>query len=1491
MTTITAFQGKVTNVEIYPAGDMVDQAYAAGATALLMLDPTDFSELGGQVLINGVVYSYSTVNFDTGILTLTTGLTTAIEDGTNVDIYPSGEEKRALVQLQDGDDSVTAVVPHFLQDRMDVGIRQENESETVTLETVRDQWIIRDIVSLAPKVIASYLDPGTVTPPSASLAAPSAPQLYSKLGTITYTWDGKDATGKVYPAQFDHINVYMGTAPSIPTTSFKETRRNICQNPSFEVGTSNWFTNGGTMTRDTTQASTGTASLKQTRVGTGVASFYYGSASVSAVSPGDVITLAWKSKASNLTSADGAIIHFRDAGGSIVSQYSIGVTATAAWTRNVYTTVPAPPNTAYIVFYALYSASGVDGDQYWVDEVLIEKYCPDRINAPWFDGDTPDTLTTQYDWVGTANNSGSFASAILQGSLQETRRNYCVSPSFEAGLGSWVTTPTYWTNAGGVLTQDASWADSGYYSGKVVCDGTASQQGATITFSGVANQTYIVSATIKNTSGRPVYIRVRDTTNAVNSANSAQVNAGETTRVSTTITCGAAANPTVLVGISTDTTAGASTFNFDSVLIEVGSTLADYFDGYTADVVPDVWYDWVGTAGASASIQQTLIKADANLSNYLDHLFAAGSGIVTKQAGGVTRYFKFRAVDAAGNIGPESAETSIVVQRIVGPDIQANSITTNELQVGSVTADKIELGVVRSNLMADPSLEEDYPLLNWDPYAGSAQNPRRWRIDGTPPASVIIKKTSPVGPIVRTNMVNNPIGPVTTALGWWVGARCALTLSGTGIRGTVNDISVQTGLAVRLNPPAITSMPARPFSNYAFSAYMRTSAVACGGQIQVVFYDSSSVVIGSPVNSALVTLNASTDTRVSVTAQAPGGTAYVYVHIGLGAGTRTTSDWFEVRQVLIEQAESVGTFFDGDSTTTATLSYAWNGTADASTSTETTIPTKRSRSGGRALQITTTVAGEVSGFASPACKVEPGKSYRLSFFAASLGAVSSLNVSMMTGNGDEYSPWYFNDIPLVGDDPTWTSPPLVTEPMDPESMQAYSYTFQVPTSGVTYVCLRFGNFGAGAGSTVIADDFAIVELGGSGATELTAAGLRLFGADGLEIGAFVNNRPNYFSISSQGDTVAAIDSGGIATFTGLSVLGRDTNADDTADQGFQIYGQEFLDWMFQYSQGNAAYGYRTATGAYVTAGVWTDYMEIQGFVLPGHRYRVVCGMLSVSSQTAGASVETRLLYGWNGAVPASQYVWQRTYCPVASTQYAAPALMKTFIPPGVAGDPPVEIRWKLQAMGLSGTGALNVSTTNGLDLYIEDLGLAIPDTSIDYSIASPPPTKKNYVSTWTASSSESYRGDGSARTDTTDLVQGYNSYNGDGHAHILFNSANSTGGETSKTIATALSGATLTKAEVYLYANHWYYNAGGTALIRASTLTTLSGSTPSGTIVSSSGWPIAAGRWVTITSIFGLTSRSVFIGKSGGSNLTYYGRFNYQGNSSGKPQLRLSYTK
>jgi hypothetical protein len=163
--------------------------------------------------------------------------------------------------------------------------------------------------------------------------------------------------------------------------------------------------------------------------------------------------------------------------------------------------------------------------------------------------------------------------------------------------------------------------------------------------------------------------------------------------------------------------------------------------------------------------------------------------------------------------------------------------------------------------------------------------------------------------------------------------------------------------------------------------------------------------------------------------------------------------------------------------------------------------------------------------------------------------------------------------------------------------------------------------------------------------------------------------------------------------------------------------------------------------------------------------------------------------------------------------------------------------------------------------------------------------------TWGCVWSESYQGDGD-KVNTSYLYHGDfgGSANGNQRAHFGFNIGQGT---------VIPSNATIHSVKIYLYASHWYNNAGGDCnLYLMNSQATSEPAAPTGSAVSSAtlSWSTkTGGKWITLPVDFGNELRGTggqgnrvfYINASTGTN--GYGYFNGAGMSS-EPQLQIDYT-
>lgn len=208
--TQSMIQGLVLEVSILPAGSKLISDHPSSSTILNLGDVTAFDEAGGGVTILGVPYLYSMVDHEASTITLTSGLTSLIQEGTSVLLNPPGEEKWATIDQGLGEDMIIARVPHWLADRLPDGVREESNREPVTIAVQYDGWTVTDIIGLAPSIDAGYV---TNIPPdftSDNLAPTSSPQplavggvgsffiswvAVSNHDTVTYDLYGSEAPG------------------------------------------------------------------------------------------------------------------------------------------------------------------------------------------------------------------------------------------------------------------------------------------------------------------------------------------------------------------------------------------------------------------------------------------------------------------------------------------------------------------------------------------------------------------------------------------------------------------------------------------------------------------------------------------------------------------------------------------------------------------------------------------------------------------------------------------------------------------------------------------------------------------------------------------------------------------------------------------------------------------------------------------------------------------------------------------------------------------------------------------------------------------------------------------------------------------------------------------------------------------------------------------------------------------------------------------------
>lgn len=222
-------QGKVVEVTITYAQAEVTSAAIVGATTIFVDDVSDFDENGGSVQIGALVYAYTTITDldDTTIvdepansITLTTGLTVALESGDKVFLYPLVDEKYATVVSPAADDSLRCRVPQSLQPLFVDGVREEYDQESVWIELDPGRgWYIKDVAS-AMKVQGSVVSPVGLPVGTDGLPPANTPTVVARGGirSVTVTLDPiANADPVVYEYHISTTAGFTATAGNVAT--------------------------------------------------------------------------------------------------------------------------------------------------------------------------------------------------------------------------------------------------------------------------------------------------------------------------------------------------------------------------------------------------------------------------------------------------------------------------------------------------------------------------------------------------------------------------------------------------------------------------------------------------------------------------------------------------------------------------------------------------------------------------------------------------------------------------------------------------------------------------------------------------------------------------------------------------------------------------------------------------------------------------------------------------------------------------------------------------------------------------------------------------------------------------------------------------------------------------------------------------------------------------------------------------------------------------
>lgn len=410
--------------------------------------------------------------------------------------------------------------------------------------------------------------------------------------------------------------------------------------------------------------------------------------------------------------------------------------------------------------------------------------------------------------------------------------------------------------------------------------------------------------------------------------------------------------------------------------------------------------------------------------------------------------------------------------------------------------------------------------------------------------------------------------------------------------------------------------------------------------------------------------------------------------------------------------------------------------------------------------------------------------------------------------------------------------------------------------------------------------------------ELNQAGIQLFDADGnLTVNLTADDdTPNFISITN-GDqvTVASIDS-----------LGNISGQHITAADDITIDGQSLLDDLYDpLPKGVVAYGEYTITdnggvNTYSATGIGsgneTGFMELSFVAVEGRRYRIVCVGQALS--TAADEEPSFLLRDGGADTPTVSSPMLTRSEGASSTELFALDLQIHYLTTFTAGLH--RLLWTFY--GFDGTLSIFLGNHKAF-MYIEDTGSAVivPNTAIiNPGAGTSPPPVTTYTRSYAGNWSQTYNESGSQKSGDT-LDQGdFGDSAGNRRSLIGFPYSS---------IMSDLSGATIQSIKLTLYAEHWYNNSGGTAVIGTHSYTAKPGTWADASVnqnrTTVANWPKPGKKTVLLSNAtFGADFKSgaakgIALGPGNSTSLVYYGKFsNTSASTTGnRPVLTIVYTK
>lgn len=376
--------------------------------------------------------------------------------------------------------------------------------------------------------------------------------------------------------------------------------------------------------------------------------------------------------------------------------------------------------------------------------------------------------------------------------------------------------------------------------------------------------------------------------------------------------------------------------------------------------------------------------------------------------------------------------------------------------------------------------------------------------------------------------------------------------------------------------------------------------------------------------------------------------------------------------------------------------------------------------------------------------------------------------------------------------------------------------------------------------------------------------------------------------NSNGDIVASIAEEGEATFTGLQVT--------SDDKGFFVYGMSWDDWMFRFPRGILAKA-RLTTQPPSSNGAEVAQLEFRCVLSPGRNQHLVLPTHYVNSDSTNNQLlvrRVRFATGGNAVSTSSPEMVFNRFLIDTLTPFHIPGFDVEVDVSSLTGD--TEYRFLLTVQNETDNNTMNFPyyPSSPTTIYLEDKGPFVEETS----------AITQRTSIWRGTHMQVYDGNNVSRMSEStwnnysekplvagDCAGAGNSWSIFGFQGLAFS------GETTKTLAQALSGATIVKAELRIESQMTENEGSGRLRLRPHSRTApyqVSGAViPTGAYVESTKWRTGDAKWINITSIWSAANTGVVLDPGPDASSTWHNhiRSPLHSNTGDRPQLRVTYRR